>query len=113
MEIKFHKQENIGIVKIIGRLDASNAKQLKTSFLEFLNETRYIIFDFSELNFLDSTGLGAIVACLKSATEINGDIYIANLQTKARIVFEITRAHKLFDIYDDLDTAIEILKSSS
>ncbi|HOH47134.1 MAG TPA: STAS domain-containing protein, partial [Candidatus Cloacimonadota bacterium] len=63
--------------------------------------------DMAECDFIDSTGLGTIVACLKSASQGGGDIRIARLQDKPRMVFDITRAHKIFDIFDDLDAAIQ------
>ena len=64
------------------------------------------VFDRSRCDFVDSTGLGTIVACLKSASQGGGDIHIANLQSKPRMVFDITRAHKIFHIFDDLEAAI-------
>ncbi|MCD8479066.1 MAG: STAS domain-containing protein [Candidatus Cloacimonetes bacterium] len=64
------------------------------------------VFDMLAASFVDSTGLGTIVACLKSASQGGGDIFIANLQDKPRMVFDITRAHKIFHIFDDLDAAI-------
>ena len=64
------------------------------------------VFDMAGCEFIDSTGLGTIVACLKSASQGGGDIHIANLQDKPRMVFDITRAHKIFHIFDDLDAAV-------
>lgn len=47
MTIEFRKDGRIGIIKIIGRLDASNARELKDNFSKFLEETIYfIITDF-------------------------------------------------------------------
>ena len=69
-------------------------------------ETKNFVFDFTELNFIDSAGLGGVISCLKATAEENGDIRICNLSSKVRMVFEITRAHRVFDIFDDLKTAI-------
>lgn len=68
--------------------------------------TNFVI-DMAECDFIDSTGFGTIVACLKSASQGGGDIRIARLQDKPRMVFDITRAHKIFDIFDDLDAAMQ------
>ncbi|MCD4651522.1 MAG: STAS domain-containing protein [Candidatus Cloacimonetes bacterium] len=109
MEIGFVKKESVGVISVSGRLDASNAEELKDKFRSHLRKTHNFVMDLSKLEFLDSTGLGAIVACLKYSSEKNGDVVIANLQSKPRMVFEITRAYKIFDVFDDVNTAIKAL----
>ena len=44
--------------------------------------------------------------CLKSCTEFNGTLKLANLAPRAKMIFEITKAFRIFDIYDELDEAI-------
>ena len=60
----------------------------------------------SGIDFIDSSGLGALVMLLKKATEEDKDVKLANLQAKPKILFEITRAYKIFDIFDSLEEAI-------
>ena len=106
MQLNYRQENNIGILEIIGRLDAYNAPKLREKYDSVANSAVNFVFDMSECDFVDSTGLGTIVACLKSASQGGGDIYIANLQDKPRMVFDITRAHKIFHIFDDLEAAI-------
>jgi anti-sigma B factor antagonist len=56
---------------------------------------------------MDSAGLGTLIAVLKRITERGGDMKIACLQKKPRMVFEITRAYKVFEIYDTVDEALK------
>lgn len=107
MERKFQMQEDVGVLEIIGRLDAANTPEFKSGFSEYLEQTNQFVLNLQGLEFIDSTGLGGIVSFLKSASEAEGDVKIAMLQAKPRMVFEITRAHKIFDIFDDLDAAVE------
>lgn len=107
MEIEFEIQSDIGVMQIGGKLDASNASLLKSQFVEHLDETTRFVLNLENLEAIDSTGLGAIVSCLKKTSEIGGDLKITSLQSKPRIVFEITRAYKIFDIYDSVDAAVE------
>jgi len=52
------RQENkVGIVSISGRLDASNEKRFKEEFGGYLDGLKFFVFDLSELEFIDSTGL--------------------------------------------------------
>lgn len=110
MKIIYEQKGKIGIIGIAGRLDASNEKELKELFHPYLEESINFVLDCSKLEFVDSTGLGAIISILKSSTELGGDIYIANLQVKPMMLFEITRAYKIFEIFDDVDTAVAAFK---
>lgn len=106
MTINFYQKNNIGIMELNGRLDAYNAPELKTKYEQIAGTTMYFVFDMKECGFIDSTGLGTIVACLKSASQQGGDIRLARLQDKPRMVFDITRAYKIFHIFDDLEAAV-------
>ena len=106
MFIETQERDGVVILSISGRLDAANAGELKKKYSTLDSEGAKFVFDLSKVDFLDSTGLGSIVSCLKSAVENDGNIKIAGLQPKTRMVFEITRAYKIFDIFDDLESAV-------
>lgn len=106
MTISFDIKEKVGIIELKGRLDAYSSPELRNLFDQVADKAVNFVFDLKECDFIDSTGLGTIVACLKSASQGGGDIHIANLQEKPRMVFDITRAHRIFHIFDDLETAI-------
>ena len=95
------------IIAINGRLDAASAPQLKKEFSGLLHDSRNFVFNLDGMDFIDSTGLGCIVSCLKSAVEADGNIKLVNLKEKPRMVFEITRAYKIFEIFDNVDTAVK------
>ncbi len=106
--MKLHVEEsgNVSVVAVEGRLDAASAAMFKSEFSRETAGTGRIVLDLKGMDFIDSTGLGCVVACLKSAVEADGNIKISNLQDKPRMVFEITRAYRIFDIYDDTETAV-------
>ncbi|HCM15997.1 MAG: STAS domain-containing protein [Candidatus Cloacimonadales bacterium] len=106
MQLIFKQQNDVGIIEVHGRLDAYNSPNLRAMYDKVCNNAVNFVFDMQNCEFIDSTGLGTIVACLKSASQGGGDIHIANLQSKPRMVFDITRAHKIFHIFDDLDAAV-------
>ncbi len=111
MKLEFKQTEKYLLVKIIGRLDISNTTHFKAEISKYLKDVRLVIFDFSELEFLDSTGLGSIISVLKIISKNNGNIFIADLQEKPRILFEITRAKRIFDIYPTVQKAIDAAKN--
>lgn len=106
MKFDFTLKDQVGIVTINGRLDASNVALLKKEFKNFLTETTDFVFDLSGLEFLDSSGLGAIISCLKNTIKKGGDIKLAHLTAKVKMVFEVTRAEKIFAVFPDQESAL-------
>ena len=106
MIINIEEKNNVSVFTISGRLDAASANDLKKKFKESNQSGFQYVFDLADVDFIDSTGLGSIVGSLKHAVENDGNVKIAALQPKTRMVFEITRAYKIFDIFDDVESAI-------
>ena len=101
------KKDELDILKLQGRLDAASAKEIKSKINELVKHDRIkIVMDLSDINFIDSTGLGCMVSCLRTVSKKGGDIKIAGLQAQVRAIFELTRLHRIFQIFDDTDTAI-------
>lgn len=99
--------KKLGIAELNGRLDAKNSSELLTSFERWQQQTSLIILDCSKLDLIDSSGLGAVVSCLRKAIEKNGDLKLANLSPKVAMVFELTKAKKLFSIFPDTGSALQ------
>lgn len=97
----------VGIVILKMRIDANNSSELQKAFAQWLQQTSNFIFDCSELDFIDSSGLGAIVSCLRKALEQKGDVKLASLGPKVAMVFELTKAKKLFSIFSESSKALE------
>ena len=57
------------------------------------------ILNFSECDFIDSTGLGVIVAAYKKCVERGGSIKLKELKEQVRKLFKLTRLDKVFEIY--------------
>lgn len=56
------------------------------------------IFNFNECNFIDSTGLGALVSIYKKCVEKNGSIKLKSLKPEVEKLFKLTRLDKVFEI---------------
>ena len=65
-----------------------------------------IIIDFSYVEFVDSSFLGALVAGLKKIKSKDGEIKISGLHPHVRITFELTRLDHLFKIYQSIEQAM-------
>ncbi len=103
------KKEKHAVVQINNRLDSLNSREFKELVQELIEEYHLLVFDCGGMDFMDSTGLGALVSSLKYVNQAAGKLTIANLQSKPRIVFEITRAYKIFDVFDTVEEAEKAL----
>jgi len=94
-----------------GLLTATNVDPFRERYLAALAgepDVRTVILDLGGITFLDSSGLGALIALLKRTTESGGDIKLVGLRKEVRLVFEITRAYKIFDIFDSTEEALRV-----
>lgn len=60
---------------------------------------KVFIFDFSNCDFIDSTGLGALVSIYKKCVESGGSIKLKSLRPEVEKLFKLTRLDKVFEIY--------------
>jgi len=100
-------QSKVAILELTGRFDAYEEPQVK-QWLDRVaaSESARIIVNLSEVNFIDSTALATLVHSMKYCREQNGDLYLCNLQQPVRIIFELTRLDKAFEIFSDEAAAI-------
>jgi anti-anti-sigma factor len=111
IDISFILQDDIGIIKLGGELDASNSKELRKAFDGYFNKTTKFILDFTDLLFMDSTGLGTIIRIYKHAELKQGYLCIANPQNKAARVLHMTQAHKVMNIFATMEEALAAIKN--
>jgi len=89
------------------RIDASSAVQFKDT-MQAIGRTApaRVILDLTEVQFLDSSGLGAVVAVMK-AYGPNKRLELAGLNPVVQKVFRLTRMDKVFKVYDSSAQAVE------
>jgi anti-sigma B factor antagonist len=87
-------------------LDASTARAFKEAVKPLLTQDARLVLDLSRVEFIDSTGLGALVSCLRQAHASGGEIKLTGLTKSARALFELVRMHRVFEIFNSSDEAI-------
>ncbi len=90
------------------RLDAHNSGELKDLFLKVLEGESGcdLVIDLDQVQFIDSSGLGALLSGYKNAGLRSRGFVLAGLQPRVRSMFELTRLHRVFDIYPKLEEAL-------
>lgn len=102
------QQGNICVVNFeVKALDAANAKDFKSEISEVLKNENKVLMNMGSLQFIDSSGLGAILSCLKSISAKNGEIKLCNLSKPARIIVELVNMHKVFEIFNSVDEGLK------
>jgi anti-sigma B factor antagonist len=107
MEIPVEQKGNVTVASIsVKELDAGNVGELRRSMAPILEASTRLVIDLSRLEFIDSSGLGAILSCLRQLSAKGGDLKLSGMTAQVRAAFELVRMHRIFDIFDTADQAI-------
>lgn len=94
----------------VERLTAQNATGFKNEVVELIDQgNSQIIVDFSQVSFLDSSGLGALVGVLKKIGH-RGDLLVADLNSDVEQMFRICRMDRVLPIHQNVDAALQSLR---
>ncbi|MDY6837851.1 MAG: STAS domain-containing protein [Thermodesulfobacteriota bacterium] len=110
MEIEQRREGDILVAKILNdRLDARGADDFRKAMSGFVSDgNRRIILDISAVDFVDSSGLGALVSALKLMGG-DGDILICGAPDPVMRMFKLTRMNKVFRIFEEQQDAVRAL----
>lgn len=111
MQVSNKLINNVLVVEISeNRLNAKVAVEFKLHLLQAIDTGSFnIVLDLTEVNFIDSSGLGAIVSGLKELGR-RGDIYICGLHDSVQQMFSLTRLDKVFKIFPTRSEAIQAFR---
>jgi anti-sigma B factor antagonist len=68
---------------------------------------RKILLNFDAVNFIDSFGVGEILASYISTHNLGGKLKLVKISKKLFLIFQVTMLTKVLDIYDEEDTALK------
>nr|WP_200810728.1 anti-sigma F factor antagonist [Garciella nitratireducens] len=107
MNLKIDKETLI--VQIRGELDHHTAEEIRDKIdYELENgKIKNILFDFSKLSFMDSSGIGVLMGRYKKISQRNGQAGVFNVNPQIRRVFEISGLLRIFKEFDSKEHALE------
>jgi anti-sigma B factor antagonist len=112
MEIAVNIRDGIPVAAVpVDELDASNAGEFKRDIAPVLQANTKLVLDLSRLRFVDSSGLGAMLSCLRQLTAKSGDLKLCGMSKQVRALFELVRMHRIFDIYGTKEEAVKAFQS--
>ena len=96
-----YPQHGAAVIRAVGRLNMVAAPQLRLLVTATVTEQgrSRVVVDLSDTEFIDSSGLGALIAGLKTARTVGGDLKIAGATSQVTTVLELTNLHRVLRPY--------------
>lgn len=106
--------EDCATLVLVGRLDASNAQTLKESLEQLIDGgVTHLVVDLTQVPFIDSAGLAALVSALKATRRVGGHVMLSGVQPQARTVFSLTMLDQVFAIHPSIEAALDSLEADT
>ena len=87
-------------------LDAGNVRDFKDAVQALIQNHTRVVLDLSGVKFIDSSGLGALISCLRSLNGRHGDFRLCEMSRTVRALFELMRMHRVFSIHASCEEAV-------
>jgi anti-anti-sigma factor len=95
------------VIAARGRMNAITAPAMKSRIKELIDGGRVeIVCDLSEVSFVDSSGLSALVSGLKATRERGGFLKLAGASEQVARIFKLTLLDRVFEMYASADAAL-------
>lgn len=87
-------------------LDASNVHEFRDALQVLVRDRTKVVLDLAGVKFIDSSGLGALISCLRQVNGRKGDLRLCSMSTNVRALFELMRMHRVFNIHPSREDAV-------
>ncbi len=108
MELQLSARAGRGctVVRVAGELDMETGPQLQDYLREFVDAgARRLVLDFTDVPFMDSSGLGLLVDVVKLLRDRNGRLCLAAVQDPVRNVLVLSAADQVVDVFATVEAA--------
>ncbi len=109
MEINFSSHGKSLVVSVKGELDQHNAAVLREQTdirISHMN-IRRLIFDFSNLEFMDSSGIGVVIGRYKLMQSVGGDVFVAEAKPHVKKILELSGIRKIVGVCETVSQALK------
>ncbi len=113
MQIKEKVENDVAVLTlkgdILGEPDTSNIRDKIHSLVN--DDVKHIVMDLGGVNFMNSSGLGALISSLTTMRNAGGDLRLARVGGKVQNLFVMTQLVKVFDTYETVERALISFKN--
>jgi anti-sigma B factor antagonist len=113
MKFKDKIEDGIGVLTCKGKLlGYPETDELHGEMKSFLGQkVKRIVIDLNSVSWINSMGIGALMRCLTTIRNAEGDVRLARLSEKARTVLMITQLVSVFKFFDNVEEAVNSFKN--
>jgi anti-sigma B factor antagonist len=99
-------EPDIAVIRGAGKLNMVTAPELRALVLRVIAEgENKVVVDLSGIEFMDSSGLGALVGCLKTARQAGGDLRMAAPSPQVSMVLKLSNLDRVLASFDNAEAA--------
>lgn len=111
MEVKLFGEKRMLLVRLTGELDHHSAAKIKEEADGKLCTTNAvnIVFDFSELNFMDSSGIGMLMGRYKKVRTLGGKVIAFGVNAQILRIMEMSGIDKIIKLAPNFEKAVRLL----
>ncbi|HJZ95315.1 MAG TPA: STAS domain-containing protein [Candidatus Solibacter sp.] len=108
LDITQHERESVVVLNMKGRITVGKeATALREKVAELTAaEQKNLVFDLAGIDFIDSTGLGALVMCVTSMRKAGGNVKLVHLNKRNIELLVMTKLATVFDLFSDEQDAV-------
>jgi len=108
LKLTVRTKDDIVVVDCAGRIVfGEESADLRDTVKMVITQSKRIVLNLSGVSYIDSGGLGTLVALYTTARNNGGSIKLANLTPRVDDLLQVTKLVTVFDVYDSEDKAIE------
>ena len=112
MEMKTRKIDGVVVLSLSGRLDLASGSRLKEEIKNsFKSNHNSIHLNLSEVDFINSSGLGSLVSIMKEVRMVKGRLTLSDLASYVQEIFDITQLSHIFEIFTNEEEALASYQS--
>lgn len=106
--VSYEASERAGVtvVAIGGRLDAITAGTVRERLVALAQGPVRVALDLSRLEWIDSSGVGALISLFKRARTAGGDVKVGGLQAQPKEIFRLLRLEAALEVLPTVDEAV-------
>jgi len=101
-KLETEKTPSEATVRVIGRITSTSSPTLVNAVRELVPENKRVVLDLTNVDFIDSSGLGALVNMYMHARKANCDLELINQKPRIRDLFRASRLDTVFAGHEEL-----------
>jgi stage II sporulation protein AA (anti-sigma F factor antagonist) len=111
LNVEFLNKGTALVIKIKGELDHHTAEDVRQKIDNEIMKSvaKNVVFDFSEVSFMDSSGIGVIMGRYKNLKQLRGKVSLVNLKPQLKKIFDMSGVFKYVPVYESIHEAINAM----